>query len=53
MAPLLHEPESPLVLNNEWLKEITFDETGQSKAVPLQTEEPIGGLPVVSTIVQV
>ena len=53
MAPLVHVPEVPLVLNNECLKEISFDEPGQLKAVPLQTEEPRGGLPEVSTIVQV
>ena len=51
MAPLLHMPEDPL--NNECLKEISFDETGQLKVVPLQTEEPRGGLPEVSTVVQV
>ena len=40
MAPLLHVPGAPpLVLNNECLKEIPFDEPGQLKAVPLQTEE--------------
>ena len=52
MAPLVHEAET-LVLNDEWSKEITFDTPGQLKAVPLQTEEPMGGLPEVSTIVQV
>ena len=53
MAPLLHVPEAPLVLNNECLKEISFAEPGHSKAVPLQREEAIGGLPVGSTTVQV
>ena len=50
MAPLVHVPEAPL--NDECLKEISFDETGQLKAVPLQTEEPMRGL-LVSTTVQV
>ena len=54
MAPLVHVPEAPpLVLNIECPKEITFAEPGQLKAVPLQTVEPMGGLPEVSTIVQV
>ena len=53
MAPLLHVPETPLVLNDKWLKEIRFDEPGQLKAVPLQKVEPMGGLPVGSTTVQV
>ena len=53
MAPLVHVPETPLVLNNECLKEISFPEPGHLKAVPFQTVEPMGGLPEVSTIVQV
>ena len=53
MAPPVHVPVAPLVLNNECLKEIPFDEVGQLKAVPLQTEKPMGGLPEVSTTVQV
>ena len=48
---MLHEPDVPLVLNIECPNEITFDRPGQSKAVPLQTEEPMGGLPDVSTTV--
>ena len=52
MALPLHVPEDPLVLNNEFLNEISFNEVGQLKAVPLQREEPIGGL-LVSTTVQV
>ena len=50
MAPPVHVPVAPL--NDECLKEISFDETGQLKAVPLQTEKPMVGL-VGSTIVQV
>ena len=52
-APPVHVPEAPpLVLNNEWLKEITFDEPGQLKAPPLQiVTDNIGALG--STTVQV
>ena len=53
MAPLVHVPAAPLVLNIECPNEITFNTPGQLKAVPLQTEEPMGGLLVGSTIVQV
>ena len=51
MAPLVHVPEVPVVLYNEWPKEIVFD-GGQSKAVPLQmVRDNIGALG--STTVQV
>ena len=33
MAPLVHVSVAPLVLNNECLKKISFDEVGQLKAV--------------------